>query len=90
MNEREFCYWLKGFFEILSAGPKVPDKLVLTAEQVEMIDKHLRSVFQEKIMTLTSIPVSASPDYNPFPFGPTCGGTTFDFSKKPDPGPAIC
>jgi hypothetical protein len=50
MTEKEFCYWLKGFFELMAAGPKCPDKLVLTANQVEMIDKHLRSVFAEKIM----------------------------------------
>lgn len=48
MNEREFCYWLRGFFEILEKGDKRPEKLVLTAEQVQMIDEHLKSVFAEK------------------------------------------
>lgn len=33
MTEREFVYWLRGFFELMKAGPKTPDKTVLTAWQ---------------------------------------------------------
>lgn len=51
MTEQNFCYWLKGFFELLEAGPKNSDKLVLTAAQVEMISQHLNYVFAEKAET---------------------------------------
>ena len=54
MTPENFCYWMKGFFELLEAGPKTPEKLVLTIEQVEMIQKHLKSVFEEKIMFSTT------------------------------------
>lgn len=50
MDAVNFTYWLKGFFELIEAGPKTSEKLVLTAEQVEMIEKHLKSVFTETIM----------------------------------------
>ncbi len=50
MTERDFCYWLKGFFELISVGPKTSEKLVLTVCQVEMIEKHLKSVFTEDKM----------------------------------------
>lgn len=50
MTPENFTYWLKGFFELIEAGPKIPEKLVLTVKQVEMIEKHLKSVFTETIM----------------------------------------
>jgi hypothetical protein len=50
MEAKEFCYWLKGYFELLEAGPKQAEKLVFTAEQVEMIHTHLNYVFQERVM----------------------------------------
>tara|TARA_R110000803_G_scaffold50945_1_gene105555 strand:- start:353 stop:694 length:342 start_codon:yes stop_codon:yes gene_type:complete len=44
MTSRDFCYWLQGPFE-------VTDLKSLTADQVEIIDKHLTMVFkyEEKI-----------------------------------------
>lgn len=67
MTPENFAYWLKGFFELLEAGPKTTEKLVLTKEQVEMIEKHLKSVFQEKIM----FPTITYPDTSPsVPFYP--------------------
>jgi hypothetical protein len=41
MNERDFCYWLQGFFEV-SASEK------LTEEQVLIIKEHLQLVFYKK------------------------------------------
>lgn len=38
MTEREFCYWLQGLFEVGKPAS-------LTAEQTEMIRKHLALVF---------------------------------------------
>lgn len=49
MTAQEFAYWLKGYFELLSAGPKTGEKVTLTVEQIEMIQRHLNYVFAEKI-----------------------------------------
>lgn len=38
MNEKEFCYWLQGFFELT-------DTEELSKEQVAMIKSHLSLVF---------------------------------------------
>lgn len=81
MTPENFTYWLKGFFELLEAGPKTPEKLVLTAEQVEMIHKHLKSVFTEIIMkqgipptidfTTKELPPGFTwPNSTPWPFMP--------------------
>jgi len=94
MSPENFCYWLKGFFELIDVGPKNPDKLVLTADQVEMIEKHLKSVFQEKIMngatTDTIIPYKVAeqppPFYPVYPI-PTQPGTDYPF---PDNTKFIC
>ncbi len=43
MTSREFCYWLQGFFEI---GGK-PE--LLTAEQTDMVRRHLAMVFHHEI-----------------------------------------
>lgn len=48
MLARDFCYWLQGFFEITQAH-KNADDVVLTKEQVEMIQKHLALVFKHDI-----------------------------------------
>lgn len=45
MNERDFCYWLKGFFEMNS------NTLYLTREQTYMIQEHLKLVFNQKTQT---------------------------------------
>ena len=41
MSPLDFCYWLRGYFEI--AG-----ETQLTKEQAEVISKHLALVFNEK------------------------------------------
>lgn len=42
MTARDFCYWLQGHFELSGVGP-------LTAEQAEMIRRHLSLVFLHEI-----------------------------------------
>ena len=51
MTERDFCYWLRGVFEIQMAGLTTNDEYLpsLTSAQVDMIRKHLDSVFEPKI-----------------------------------------
>lgn len=41
MNERDFCYWLKGFFELTEASN-------ITKEQFMIISEHLDLVFDKK------------------------------------------
>lgn len=48
MNEREFCYWLQGMFEV--ADPKS-----LTEAQTAMIRDHLKLVFT-KVTPERSVP----------------------------------
>ncbi len=45
MTPENFCYWLKGYLELLSVD-KNPEKPELNKDQVEMIDQHLGYVFQ--------------------------------------------
>jgi hypothetical protein len=47
MTAENFAYWLQGFFELIAVGEKTPGKLVLTPEQTEMVERHLKLVFQE-------------------------------------------
>lgn len=42
MNEREFCYWLQGFFELNAVA-------VITPEQTNVIRNHLNLVFTHAI-----------------------------------------
>lgn len=52
MRSRDFCYWLQGFFELHTAGPKRPephDDMALSGYQVDMIAKHLALVFKHEI-----------------------------------------
>lgn len=45
MNEREFCYWLQGFFEIEEAASFTPEKKSgLDNHQVRTIKDHLKLV----------------------------------------------
>ncbi|MHB8407879.1 MAG: hypothetical protein ACYDHY_07335 [Acidiferrobacterales bacterium] len=44
MTSRDFCYWLQGFFEISSSSDKG-----VTAEQAEIIKRHLSLVFKHEI-----------------------------------------
>lgn len=46
MNEKEFCFWLHGFFELQEAAGQ---KLELTKEQVSLIKRHLDLVFNQVI-----------------------------------------
>jgi hypothetical protein len=41
MNERDFCYWLKGYLELTYQQH-------LTSEQVSVIKEHLDLVFDKK------------------------------------------
>lgn len=47
MTSRDFCYWLQGFFEIHSATSN--EELVLTPQQVKIIERHLALVFKHEI-----------------------------------------
>lgn len=51
MTENEFCYWLKGFFEI--SGDTLSS---LKAVQVQTISSHLELVFDKKTPKTSSIP----------------------------------
>lgn len=41
MNERDFCYWLQGFFELNNVEE-------VNKEQVEVIKEHLKLVFTKE------------------------------------------
>lgn len=58
MTERDFVYWLQGFFEI--ANPTS-----MTPEQVKMVKDHLGYVFEHKQKTETP----ALPHQDPFDTG---------------------
>jgi len=52
MNERDFCYWLKGYFELTYENQ-------LTADQIEIIREHLDLVFDKKtelVLPIIDIP----------------------------------
>ena len=46
MQSRDFCYWLQGFFELSDNADR------LSAEQVDMIQRHLALVFAHEIQPL--------------------------------------
>ena len=48
MKSHEFCYWLQGYFEIEECND-IPQKKGMTAEQTEMVKKHLALVFKHEI-----------------------------------------
>lgn len=48
MNERDFCYWLQGFFELT-----VPTSL--TEWQVKAIKEHLDRVFNKSVEPNTNL-----------------------------------
>lgn len=76
MTTQNFCYWLQGFFEISGDSAKT-----LSAEQLKMIQAHLRLVFRDDIdpsmgdaehqQTLNSLHLG-----NPFTLGGTPTVTT--------------
>ena len=43
MNERDFCYWLNGFFDLSEENSS------LSEEQVKVIKDHLSLVFNKKV-----------------------------------------
>ncbi len=43
MTPRDFCYWLQGHFELAGKGA------TLTAEQVDLVQRHLSLVFKHEI-----------------------------------------
>lgn len=48
MNTQDFCFWLRGYFEING-------EQAITKEQAEIISKHLTLVFEQKAKYLPSI-----------------------------------
>jgi hypothetical protein len=71
MTPENFCYWLRGFFELSEAGGgKVED---LTRGESEMIKKHLDLVFTEKALKEnTRITIPGMPT---IPIGPSCASS---------------
>ena len=47
MKSTEFCYWLQGYFELVTANEG--KKVVLSKEQVNVIQNHLNMVFKHEI-----------------------------------------
>lgn len=47
MTSRDFCYWLHGFFELQAATS--PANARLTAEQSDVVRRHLAMVFAHEI-----------------------------------------
>lgn len=79
MNEKEFCYWLKGFFELTDADS-------VDATQVAMIKEHLDLVFtkvtktkkellQEVAYPAIQTPFVPPPGYVPGYVDPDSGNT---------------
>lgn len=49
MTAENFCYWLKGYFEINGNQPRPPEYVdSLNSEQIKMIKQHLDYVFATK------------------------------------------
>lgn len=76
MTPEQFCYWLRGVFEIQFAGLDKNAKLTptLTGAQISMINQHLDSVFKAHIMQ-----APASVTIGPKDIGGA--GSPIDFSK---------
>lgn len=54
MTPENFCYWLKGYFEIEGNQPRPPEHAdSLNSEQIKMIKTHLDYVFAPKIVVPT-------------------------------------
>lgn len=53
MTPEQFCYWLRGYFELHEKGVHNECCKELSAEQVRVISEHLKSVFDIKIMNST-------------------------------------
>ncbi len=55
MTEKEFCIWLRGFFEIREIGKSKLNGC--TEEQLELIKKNLYSIFNQSIKVPSSTPL---------------------------------
>lgn len=55
MNERDFCYWIRGFFELSNTD-------YLDKHQVELIKKHLELVFENKTQPVDNLADLFNPD----------------------------
>lgn len=53
MNERDFCYWLRGFLEVANPG-------AMTAGQIAMVKEHLDLVFSHVTGKVTDANKKAS------------------------------
>lgn len=67
ITSREFCYWLQGYFEINNDVKR----LTLDANQVDMIQKHLKLVFRHEIDPSYG-PESVQEELNQIHQGSTC------------------
>jgi len=47
MNERDFCYWLRGYFELFEAKFDI-NTMTMNKDQVNLIKKHLDLVMENK------------------------------------------
>lgn len=61
MNERDFCYWLKGYFELSENSEWASAEL--TSKQQKIIKDHLDLVFK-KVTPNYGTTLSASEPYN--------------------------
>lgn len=48
MNERDFCYWLKGYFELSHSAQ-------LSQDQVDVIREHLDLVFDKRTQRVVTV-----------------------------------
>jgi hypothetical protein len=76
MTPEQFCYWLRGIFEIQQAGLDLNEKrsIKLTEAQIAMIDDHLNSVVSATIGSPLVMP-----DYMSLPPLPYVNKTTLKF-----------
>lgn len=78
MQERDFCYWLKGFMEI--QNPTTLDK-----DQIQIIQDHLDLVFDK----VTPVRTPKVTPYIPTPISPTTPSTYPGLFPKTYPDPII-
>lgn len=83
MTPEQFCYWLRGIFEIQTAGLDNNTKFVpkLTESQIDMIHRHLESCFHAKIS------MQGEPLVGPSPLADLCPMGTFPSIR---PSEVIC
>lgn len=61
MTAENFCYWLKGYFEINDNQPRPPEYAdTLNSEQIKMIKQHLDYVFTPMQVSTSQSSVSSS------------------------------